>query len=241
MSSQSWPGRLTSSMYSPAPRMKRGSSLRLTEWPIPPTSGLVRGSVIVIEVTPRSAGRSRFGRHGLAFGRRGRDDGRRFRRAQLAGRLLDGLDDVHVARAAAQIAADPLADLVLARLRVLVEQPGRLHDHPGRTEAALEAVLIPEGLLERVEVGAVRHTFDGLDLMPVRLDGEHRAGLGTDAVEMDRARAAVARVAADVRPGQPEDIAQEVDKEEARLDVGLAGLSVDGQGHVLGGHRSSIS
>jgi hypothetical protein len=31
MSSQSWPGRLKSSMYSPLPRMKRGSSLRLTE------------------------------------------------------------------------------------------------------------------------------------------------------------------------------------------------------------------
>ena len=43
MSSQSWPGRLTSSMYWPAPRMKRGSSLRLTEWPMPPISALVRG------------------------------------------------------------------------------------------------------------------------------------------------------------------------------------------------------
>ena len=31
MSSQSWPGRLKSSMYSPLPWMKRGSSLRLTE------------------------------------------------------------------------------------------------------------------------------------------------------------------------------------------------------------------
>ena len=41
MSSHSWPGRLTSSMYSPLPRMNRGSSLRLTEWPMPPTSGVV--------------------------------------------------------------------------------------------------------------------------------------------------------------------------------------------------------
>ncbi len=28
-------------MYSPWPRMNRGSSLRLTEWPMPPTSGVV--------------------------------------------------------------------------------------------------------------------------------------------------------------------------------------------------------
>ena len=53
MSSQSWPGRLTSSMYSPSPRMKRGSSLRLTEWPMPPTSGVVwSGASVVIVVSP---------------------------------------------------------------------------------------------------------------------------------------------------------------------------------------------
>ena len=48
MSSHSWPGRLTSSMYSPWPRMKRGSSLRLTEWPMPPISALVRGWVSIV-------------------------------------------------------------------------------------------------------------------------------------------------------------------------------------------------
>ena len=54
MSSQSWPGRLTSSMYSPWPRMKRGSSLRLTEWPMPPISALVRGvaASVVISSLP---------------------------------------------------------------------------------------------------------------------------------------------------------------------------------------------
>ena len=30
-------------MYSPSPRMKRGSSLRLTEWPMPPTAAVVWG------------------------------------------------------------------------------------------------------------------------------------------------------------------------------------------------------
>ena len=38
-------------------------------------------------------------------------------------------------------------------------------------------------------------------------------------------------------PGQPEDVAEEVDEEEPRLDVGLAGLAVDGERDVLGGHR----
>ena len=57
------------------------------------------------------------------------------------------------------------------------------------------------------------------------------------AVDVDGARAAIARVAADVRAGQPEVVAQEVDEQEARLDVRLVGLAVDGDGDVLGAHR----
>ena len=55
---------------------------------------------------------------------------------------------------------------------------------------------------------------------------------------MDRARPAVAGVAADVRAGQPERLAQEVDEQEARLDVGLARFAVDRDGDVLLRHRS---
>ena len=57
------------------------------------------------------------------------------------------------------------------------------------------------------------------------------------AVDVDGAGAAVARVAADVGAGQPEVVAQEVDEQEARLDVRLVGLAVDGDRDVLGGHR----
>ena len=77
-------------------------------------------------------------------------------------------------------------------------------------------------------VGAVGHALDRLDLAAVGLDGEHRARLGALAVDVDGAGAAVARVAADVGAGQAEDVAQEVDEQEPRLDVGLARLAVDG-------------
>jgi hypothetical protein len=42
-------------------------------------------------------------------------------------------------------------------------------------------------------------------------------------------------------PGEPERVAEEVDQEESRLDVGLARLAVDGDGDVLGGHLSSYA
>ena len=65
------------------------------------------------------------GRYGLAFDGLGGHDRRRLGRAQLAGRLLDRLDDVHVAGAAAEVAADALADLRLGRVGVLARAARR--------------------------------------------------------------------------------------------------------------------
>ena len=79
-----------------------------------------------------------------------------------------------------------------------------------------------------------------LSVAAVGLDGEHRARLGALAVDVDRAGAAVARVAADVGAGQPEVVAQEVDEQEAGLDIGLVGLAVDGDRDVLGAHRAGL-
>ena len=54
--------------------------------------------------------------------------------------------------------------------------------------------------------------LDRLDRPAVRLARGHEAGADLLAVEPDRARAAVARVAADLGPGQPEVLAQDVDQ-----------------------------
>src|SRR6476646_1517873 len=241
MSSQSWPGRLTSSMYSPLPRMKRGSSLRLTEWPMPPISGLVRSSrsVSVVLTSLSSAGRGRFGGDLLAIDRLSGDDWGGLGSREFSGGLLDRLDDVHVASATTEIAADALPDLGFVGVGVLAEQPSRLHDHPRRAEAALKAVLIPERLLERVERRLAGHPLDRLELATIRLDREHRARLRARAIDVDGAGAAVARVASDVGAGQAEVVAQEVDEEEARLDICLVRLAVDGDRDVPGRHRSA--
>src|SRR5215204_3568904 len=71
--------------------------------------------------------------------------------------LLHRLDDVVVARTAAEVAIEPVADLLLARLRVARQEVGRRHDHPRRAVAALEAVRGPEGLLQRMEIAVATH------------------------------------------------------------------------------------
>src|SRR5215831_197928 len=51
---------------------------------------------------------------------------------------LDGLDDVPVAGAPADVPLERAADLLVARARVALEQGGRRHEHPRCAVAALE-------------------------------------------------------------------------------------------------------
>src|SRR5262249_59633468 len=68
-------------------------------------------------------------------------------RAQHLRALLHRLDDVDVAGAAAEIALQPVDDLVLGRIRVVFQEARRGHDHARGTEAALQAVAFRERLL----------------------------------------------------------------------------------------------
>src|SRR5215207_5190524 len=63
-------------------------------------------------------------------------------------------------------------------------------------------------------------TLHGLQVMAVRLDSEHRAGLNRLAVEQDRARAAARGVAADMGAGQPQILSDEMDQQQPGLDLG---------------------
>src|ERR1700674_780927 len=140
---------------------------------------------------------------------------------------LHRLDDVHVARAPAEVAFQALADLVLRRVRVLLQEVGRGHDETGRAVAALQTVLVPERLLERVELPIFGHALNRGQLLALGLDGEHRAALDRLAVDEDRARAALARVAPDVGAGQPDDVPQVMHQQKPRFDLMLVPVAVD--------------
>src|SRR6186713_53094 len=86
---------------------------------------------------------------------------------QLVGRELDGLDDVDVAGAAAEVPRDGLADLELAGLAVLLQQRAGGEHHARSAEAALQAVFLPEALLHRVQLAALLRPLDGGEAAPV--------------------------------------------------------------------------
>src|SRR5207253_10265450 len=83
---------------------------------------------------------------------------------------------------------------------------------------ALERVVLPECLLERVELAVSGQTLDGRHLGAVRLDGEHQAGANALAVHEHGAGAAHPVLAADMGPREPELVAEEVDEEPPRLE-----------------------
>ena len=148
--------------------------------------------------------------------------------AVLSG-VLHGLDDVVVARAAAEVALEAEPDLLLGGVRVLLEQVDALHDHPRRAEPALEAVALAERLLHRVQLAVGGQPLDRGDLGAVGLDGQHVARLHAAAVEVHRAGAAVAGVAADDGAGLAELLAQVLHQQHPGFDVVGDLLAVDGE------------
>ena len=135
-------------------------------------------------------------------------------------RQPDGVEDLLIAGAAAEVARERLADLVVARIRAAGEQVRRRDDEPRRAEAALDGARLDEGLLHAVQAAALGQALDGDHLVAVGLGGEHEAGADEPAVEEHRARSALPLLAGVLRAGQPEPLAQREEQALSGPDLG---------------------
>src|ERR671921_627863 len=108
---------------------------------------------------------------------------------------LDGLHDVLVARATAQVPFQAFSYLLLRRIRILLQEADGGHDHARRAIAALETVRLVECLLHRMPHTVLRYAPDGGDLVPVSLHRKYRTRLDRLPVDVDRASPATSRVA----------------------------------------------
>src|SRR6266516_1059628 len=147
---------------------------------------------------------------------------------------LDRPHDVLVARAPAYLAGQRLPDLRGRRVRVVIEQPAGGQHHARRAEPALELVAAGGTLMDRVEPAVPFQAFHREHPPAVGHGREHRARLHRQLVHPDHAGAAVRGVAAPVRAGEPELIAQEVDQQQPRLDLTGERDIVDGHGDLHG-------
>jgi hypothetical protein len=146
----------------------------------------------------------------------------------------DRVDDVLIASAPAEITLEPGADAFLGRLRLMPKQFQRAHDHARGAETALQGVMLAERRLQRM-LGITRlaQALDRVDRCSVRLNGQDRARLHGAAVEVYSARAALGRVATDMRARDAEVIPQEVHEQLPGLDLSLPPLAVDGNGDAM--------
>src|ERR1700736_266559 len=64
---------------------------------------------------------------------------------------LDGVDDVLIPRATADVAVDAVTDLIVGWMGIALHYLFGGHDHARSTEAALGCVLTPEGVLHGIE------------------------------------------------------------------------------------------
>lgn len=107
----------------------------------------------------------------------------------------------------------------------------RRADLAGRAVAALEAVVLDEGLLQRRQRPDRAEALDRRDVAVLILYGEGEAGIDALAVDEHRA-AAGALIAAELRAGQSEMLPKKVEQRRADVHVDVDGFPVDGEPHA---------
>ena len=157
------------------------------------------------------------------------DDGRVMR--ACSGGQPHRVEDLLVARAAAEVAGQRLADLgVASGAGCARSRSWRGDDQPRRAEAALHRAGLEERLLDRVQLVARRPSPSTVTTSrPSACAGEHQARAHELAVEVDRARAALALLAGVLRARAGRG-ARAARKQALALPdaVDLARLAVDG-------------
>ena len=95
---------------------------------------------------------------------------------QTRSSVFDGIDDLLIAGAAAQVAADGFTYIRFARLRNGLEQGVRCDQHAGCAIPALQCVRMAKAILQCAwRAVCIAKPFDGGDAMTVGLHGKHEA------------------------------------------------------------------
>ena len=129
---------------------------------------------------------------------------------QLGHRFRDTLEDRCVSGATTQVAGELLFDLRCRRGRVVRQQALHRHEESRCAESTLECVALPHRLLDEPQFITVAQRLDGLDVRSLRLHRQHQAGPDGLTVDRHRARTTHTVLAAEMRAGEPEVIAQQL-------------------------------
>src|ERR1700722_3468717 len=135
--------------------------------------------------------------------------------------------DRRIARAAAKMPAEEIANRGLVRPRVIAQEAIQRHQDAGGAKAALQRVIALERRLQNAEArGRRRKPLYGPDIAALDLHGKRQAGARRRAVDADGAGAANTMLAADMGAGHSELMSQEIGQQQPRLRLATAWLAV---------------
>src|SRR6266567_7642932 len=131
--------------------------------------------------------------------------------------------------AAAADVGDGVVDVGVSRFGLLLEQSCDRHDHAALAIAALRNVVNDPGLLHLAQYAVDRESLDRGDLFADGFADLHAARSHRDAVDVNRAGAALGDAAAIFGAGQPDVFTDRPKQRRVRLDVDIGCLSVDAE------------
>ncbi len=142
---------------------------------------------------------------------------------------LDGLEDLQVSRAAAEVAGERLANPLARRRGVAVEQRLGRDENPRRAVAALRAAEVGERLLQRMQPAIRGEPFDRRHASAGVVDREGQTREDGFAVDEHRAGAALAELAAVLGAGELQVFAQHLEQRLVAVDEHVHALAVHEQ------------
>src|SRR5579872_990154 len=129
--------------------------------------------------------------------------------------------------AAAADIGNRFVDVLVGRLRLLLQKRRHRHDHAALAIAALGNVIGNPGLLHLVQGAVVRQSLDRGDLLADRFAHRNPAGADGDAVDMDGAGAALCNAATVFGAGQANIFPDRPEQRRIGLDVDVDRFSVN--------------
>src|SRR5262245_35569956 len=133
---------------------------------------------------------------------------------------LDGVEDLLVTGAAADVSAKAFLDFLAIGEWICSKRRRRGHHNAGDAIAALARARLMEGFLQNAKLAGLCERLDCFYRFPLRLGERHEAGFHQNAVDEHRACAAFAGATAFLVAGQVEVVADEI--KQALMWLGIA-------------------
>ena len=131
----------------------------------------------------------------------------------------DGLNNLYIAGAAAEIARDRGPDLLLCGLRLLIQEGLSNHEHARDAKATLDCSILDERLLQGVKLHSLRQPLDCSHLSSTHVNRQSQAGANRPTVQKHGTDAALPDTAAVLCSGKGKILPNHLEKSSIWLEL----------------------